>query len=106
MNPSDAGMRVLGVIPARYASTRFPGKPLHLIAGKPMIEHVLRAARGCRDLEKVIVATDDARIADAVAAAGGEAIMTRGDHVSGFDRIVEVAGKLPDYTHYVNVQGD
>lgn len=99
-------MRVLGVIPARYASTRFPGKPLHLIAGKPMIEHVLHAARQCKDLEKVVVATDDERIAGAVRAAGGEAVMTRDDHVSGFDRIVEVAGKLPDYTHYVNIQGD
>ena len=99
-------MRALGVIPARYASTRFPGKPLHLIAGKPMVEHVVAAARKCADLERVVVATDDQRIAEAVTKFGGEVVMTRDDHVSGFDRIVEVAGKYPDYTHYVNVQGD
>lgn len=99
-------MRALGVIPARYASTRFPGKPLHLIAGKPMVEHVFNAAKKCSDLDRVVVATDDERIAAAVTAFGGEAVMTRNDHVSGFDRIVEVAGKYPDYTHYVNVQGD
>lgn len=99
-------MRVLAVIPARFASTRFPGKPLHPIAGKPMIEHVMRAAAKCSELERVVVATDDERIAQAVRAADGEAVMTRGDHVSGFDRIVEVAAKFPDYTHYVNVQGD
>jgi 3-deoxy-manno-octulosonate cytidylyltransferase (CMP-KDO synthetase) len=99
-------MRALGVIPARFASTRFPGKPLALIAGKPMIEWVHVAALKCKDLAHVVVATDDARIADAVKRFGGEAVMTRDDHVSGFDRIVEVAAKIPDYTHYVNVQGD
>lgn len=99
-------MKALGIIPARYASTRFPGKPLHLIAGKPMVEWVHSAAKKCHDLEHVVVATDDKRIFDAVKAFGGEAVMTRDDHVSGFDRIVEVAEKYPGYTHYVNVQGD
>jgi 3-deoxy-manno-octulosonate cytidylyltransferase (CMP-KDO synthetase) len=99
-------MRALGVIPARFASTRFPGKPLALIAGKPMIEHVVTSAKKCEDLERIVVATDDERIAAAVTAFGGEFVMTRNDHVSGFDRIVEVAQKFPDYTHYVNVQGD
>lgn len=99
-------MRVLGVIPARFASTRFPGKPLALIAGKPMVEWVWSAAKRCQDLERVVVATDDERIFRAVQDFGGEALMTRTDHASGFDRIVEVAEKIPDYTHYVNVQGD
>lgn len=99
-------MRTLGVIPARYASTRFPGKPLALIAGKPMIEHVYAAASACRELAQVVVATDDERIASAVKRFGGTAVMTRADHASGFDRIVEVAEKFPDYTHYANVQGD
>lgn len=71
-----------------------------------MIEHVVSAAKKCADLDRVVVATDDKRIADAVAKFGGEAVMTRNDHVSGFDRIVEVAEKYPEYTHYVNVQGD
>lgn len=99
-------MHALGVIPARFASTRFPGKPLAAIAGKPMIEWVWGAAKKCRNLSQVVVATDDDRIAQAVADFGGEAVMTRNDHVSGFDRIVEVAQKFPDFTHYVNVQGD
>jgi 3-deoxy-manno-octulosonate cytidylyltransferase (CMP-KDO synthetase) len=99
-------MRALGVIPARFASTRFPGKPLHRIAGKPMVERVYAAAKKCTELSHVIVATDDVRIADAVKAFGGEAVMTRADHVSGFDRIVEVAEQYPGFTHYVNVQGD
>ncbi|MFZ5628116.1 MAG: 3-deoxy-manno-octulosonate cytidylyltransferase [Spirochaetota bacterium] len=99
-------MRALGVIPARYASTRFPGKPLAKIAGKPMIQWVWGAAKKCRDLSQVVIATDDERIAQTVADFGGEAVMTRNDHVSGFDRIVEVAQKFPDFTHYVNVQGD
>ena len=99
-------MRALGIIPARYASTRFPGKPLAEIAGKPMIEWVWRSAKKCAHLARVMVATDDERIAQAVADFGGEAVMTRHDHASGFDRIVEVAQKYPDFTHYVNVQGD
>lgn len=71
-----------------------------------MIEHVVTSAKKCEDLERIIVATDDDRIAAAVTAFGGEFVMTRDDHVSGFDRIVEVAQKFPDFTHYVNVQGD
>jgi 3-deoxy-manno-octulosonate cytidylyltransferase (CMP-KDO synthetase) len=99
-------MRALAVIPARYKSTRFPGKPLQLITGRPMVQWVYEAAKDCKDLSRVIVATDDTRIAEAVDAFGGEALMTRDDHVSGFDRIVEVANKFPEFTHYVNVQGD
>lgn len=99
-------MRALGIIPARFASTRFPGKPLARIAGKPMIEWVWGAASQCAHLERVVVATDDEQIAQAVADFGGEAVMTRSDHPSGFDRIVEVAQYFTQYTHYVNVQGD
>lgn len=99
-------MRVLGVIPARYGSTRFPGKPLATIAGKPMVEHVYRNACSAKVLERVVVATDDERIAVAVKNFGGECIMTRADHPSGFDRVVEVAARFPDYTHYANIQGD
>jgi 3-deoxy-manno-octulosonate cytidylyltransferase (CMP-KDO synthetase) len=93
------------VIPARYESTRFPGKPLALIAGRPMIEHVYRRAAAARHVDRVIVATDDARIADAVAAFGGESVMTRRDHPTGTDRLAEVAARL-DCDVIVNVQGD
>jgi 3-deoxy-manno-octulosonate cytidylyltransferase (CMP-KDO synthetase) len=93
------------VIPARYESTRFPGKPLALIAGRTMIEHVYRRAAAARHIDRVIVATDDQRIAEAVAAFGGEALMTRRDHPTGTDRLAEVAARL-DCDVVVNVQGD
>lgn len=95
------------IIPARYGSTRFPGKPLAELAGKPMIVHVCeRAARS--GAQAVHVATDDTRIGDAVDAAGFRVIMTRSDHASGTDRLAEAAGKLvlPDGAVVVNVQGD
>jgi len=96
---------IVGVIPARWASTRLPGKPLAEIAGRPMIEHVYRRASQVRRLSSVVVATDDVRIAQAVRAFGGEAVMTRDDHVSGTDRIWEVvAGGQADAV--VNIQGD
>ncbi|MCV6625929.1 MAG: 3-deoxy-manno-octulosonate cytidylyltransferase, partial [Cellvibrionaceae bacterium] len=95
------------VIPARYASSRLPAKPLADIAGKPMIQWVVERA-GQSDAAKVIVATDDARIEAAVKAFGGEVCMTRADHESGTDRLQEVAekyGLAPDAI-VVNVQGD
>ena len=94
------------IIPARYASTRFPGKPLALLAGKPMIQHVFeKAAAGKAGL--VAVATDDRRIADAVERFGGTAVMTSASHPSGTDRIAEALGKLGgQYDLVVNVQGD
>lgn len=98
-------MSVLGVIPARYASTRFPGKALALIAGLPMIQHVWQRASQSRLLSRVIVATDDQRIADCVSGFGGEALLTSPDHPSGTDRLGEVAEKL-DSDYYVNTQGD
>lgn len=97
-------MRVLGIIPARYASTRFPGKPLHLIAGKPLIQHVVEQCRQAKSLSDVIVATDDARIAN-VAKQFCRVEMTRADHPSGSDRIAEVAARC-EGDAVVNVQGD
>ncbi len=95
------------VIPARYASTRLPGKPLRDLAGKPMIVRVLENAQRT-GAEFVIVATDDERIAEAVTAAGGEAMLTRPDHPSGTDRLAEVAQRkgLDPEALIVNVQGD
>jgi 3-deoxy-manno-octulosonate cytidylyltransferase (CMP-KDO synthetase) len=96
---------VVAIIPARYDSTRFPGKILADLAGKPMIEHVYRRASSAATVHGTIVATDDVRIAEAVAAFGGAAVMTRADHVSGTDRIAEVAASL-GCRIVVNVQGD
>jgi 3-deoxy-manno-octulosonate cytidylyltransferase (CMP-KDO synthetase) len=99
-------MEIVAVIPARFASTRLPGKPLLADTGKPLIQHVVEAARRSIRLQRVIVATDDARIAAAVAAFGGEAAMTRDDHPSGTDRVAEVVAGLPDARIVVNLQGD
>ena len=95
---------ILGIIPARYASTRFPGKPLHPIAGKPLLQHVVERCRLAESLSEVIVATDDARIAD-VARIFCRVEMTRADHPSGSDRIAEVAARCP-CDAVVNIQGD
>jgi 3-deoxy-manno-octulosonate cytidylyltransferase (CMP-KDO synthetase) len=95
----------IAIIPARFHSTRLPGKALASIGGRPMVCHVAERARRARGLARVIVATDDARIADAVAAGGVEAMLTRSDHASGTDRLAEVAARL-DAGIVVNVQGD
>ena len=97
-------MKTIGIIPARYASTRFPGKPLHPITGKPLIQHVVERCREASALADVIVATDDERIAK-VAAEFCTVEMTRADHSTGTDRIAEVAARL-DCDAVVNVQGD
>jgi 3-deoxy-manno-octulosonate cytidylyltransferase (CMP-KDO synthetase) len=99
-------MEIVGVIPARFASTRLPGKPLLAETGRPLIQHVVEAARRARSLERVIVATDDARIAEAVARFGGECVMTRADHPTGTDRVAEVAAGIPEARIIVNLQGD
>ena len=99
-------MNILGIIPARYASTRFPGKPLVDIAGKSMIQRVYEQAKKCIDLAEVIVATDDGRIYDHVVNFGGLAIMTSADHQSGTDRCAEVALLRPQYDVIINIQGD
>ena len=101
-------MSVTAIIPARYASTRFPGKPLVRIAGKPMILHVaerVEAARRAGALDRLIVATDDERIRAPVAAAGFEVRLTSPDHPTGTDRLAEVAADLDDEI-VVNIQGD
>jgi len=97
--------KVVGIIPARYASTRFPGKPLADILGKPMIQHVYERARKAKTVGQLLVATDDQRIFDAVKAFGGEVVMTRADHPTGTDRLAEAAAKL-DVDLIVNIQGD
>lgn len=98
-------MRAVGLIPARYASRRFPGKVLAPIAGRPMIQHVAERARQAKLLDLVLVATDDVRVRDAVEAFGGRAVLTSADHASGTDRIAEVARGI-DCEIVVNVQGD
>lgn len=98
-------MRVIGVIPARYQSTRLAGKPLADIHGKPMIQHVYEAARRARTLHSVVVATDDRRILDAVHGFGGEAVMTNPAHSSGTDRVAEAA-EGSGAGIIVNIQGD
>lgn len=98
-------VRAAAVIPARMASTRFPGKPLADLTGKPMIVHVLERVARCRSVGRILVATDDARIVDAVRAAGFEARMTDPAHPNGTSRVAEVARTL-DEELIVNVQGD
>ena len=98
-------MKFIGIIPARYSSSRFPGKPLALLGGKPVIEHVYRQVSSV--MEDVFVATDDQRIYDAVEAFGGKAIMTRSDHKSGTDRICEALEKVGgSFDVVINIQGD
>ncbi len=101
-------MNVLAVIPARFASSRLPGKPLVPLAGKPMIQHVWERVRRAEKVSRVVVATDDERIQHAVEEFGGEAVMTRADHRSGTERVAEVAagpaGREAEIL--INVQGD
>src|SRR5438046_9624317 len=97
-------MKVLGLIPAAYASTRFPGKPLHPIAGKPLIQHVVERCKLARSLSDVIVATDDERIREVVRKFC-RVEMTRPDHPSGSDRIAEVAARCA-CDAVINIQGD
>lgn len=99
-------MKSICVIPARYSSTRLPGKPLKDICGKPMICRVWERASLAKSVSEVIVATDDARILQAVEKYSGRAMMTRADHKTGTDRLAEVAEKFPDVDVIVNVQGD
>ncbi len=96
---------VIAAIPARWGSTRFPGKALALLNGKPMIAHVVERALAARWVDRVLVATDDERIAQAAAAAGAEAVMT-GDCASGTDRIAAAVLPRDDWEIVVNIQGD
>lgn len=98
--------KVAVIIPARFASTRLPAKPLHLIAGKPLIQHVWERCAKAKGVDAVIVATDDIRIAECAFAFGAEVAMTSPKHRSGTDRVAEVAKKLSGFSHVINVQGD
>ena len=98
-------MKVIGVIPARYESRRFPGKPLAFIRGKPMIQHVYEQVRKSKDIDQVIVATDHDQIRETVNKFGGFAVMTNSRHETGTDRILEVMNKV-EGDLFVNIQGD
>ncbi len=98
--------KVAVVIPARYGSTRFPGKPLFKIAGKPLLQHVWERCGKARGITAIIVATDDMRIAEAAFDFGAEVSMTSPKHRSGTDRCAEVAKRLRGFSHIINVQGD
>jgi len=98
-------MQIYAVIPARYHSTRLPGKPILKKTGKYLVQHVYERASQARTVAKVIVATDDQRVCDAVRSFGGEVIMTSSEHLSGTDRVAEVAENT-DAGAYINVQGD
>ncbi len=108
MQSQDLQPQVVAIIPARYQSNRFEGKPLAKINGKPMIQHVVERAQKVNMLSRVVVATDNQMIADCVTAFGGEYVMTRDDHVSGSDRLAEAAELLSISEHdvVVNIQGD
>ena len=103
-------MKILGIIPARYNSTRFPGKPLVNINGKPMIEYVWTGVHGTNLVDRILVATEDKRIMEAVASFGGDAVMTSKLHKSGTDRCGEAIQKLGEdienYDVIINIQGD
>jgi len=101
----EADLHAVGVIPARYHSSRFPGKPLALIDGRTLVERVFERARAARSLTRLLVATDDDRIASAVRAFGGEVAMTSPAHETGTDRLAEVARSLAADL-FVNIQGD
>ena len=99
-------MKTYGIIPSRFGSSRFPGKPLAMLAGKPLVAWVVEAAGRASSLDEVLVATDDERIAAAVAAHGGRAVMTPSELPSGTDRIACAAGGFDDDDILVNIQGD
>lgn len=100
-------MKIVGIIPARYGSSRFPAKALANIKGKPMVQWVLEKAKACSALQEVVVATDHPEIARAVEKAGGKACMTSEHHQSGTDRCYEALTLLPDsYDYVINIQGD
>src|SRR5947207_15881765 len=98
--------KAVGIIPARWGSTRFPGKPLHIIADKPLLQHVWERCRRAQKLNAIIVATDDMRIAKAAFNWGAEVALTSPKHHTGTDRIAEVAKRAKDFSLIINVQGD
>jgi len=98
--------KAVGIVPARWSSTRFPGKPLHLIAGKPLLQHVWKRCRQAKNLDSVIIATDDMRIAEAAFDWGAEIASTSRRHQSGTDRVAEVARNAKQFAFVINIQGD
>ena len=98
--------KAIGIIPARWGSTRFPGKPLHPIAGKPLLKHVWERCLRAKSLDLVVIATDDMRIASAAFDWGAEVALTSPKHGSGTNRVAEVAGKTTHFAYVVNIQGD
>jgi len=103
---SSGKLLTLGIIPARWGSTRFPGKPLHSIAGKPLVQHVWERCQQCTMLDGVVIATDDRRILDTASGFGAKAVMTSGNHPTGTDRIAEAAAAFPEAAYIINIQGD
>ena len=99
-------MKAAAIIPARWNSSRFPGKPLFPILGKPLIQHVWERCLAASTLSRTIIATDDMRIAETAFDFGAEVSLTSPKHPSGTDRVAEVAAKLPGFAHIINVQGD
>ena len=97
---------IIGILPARWGSSRFPGKPLHLIAGKPLVQHVWEQCSKCTRLDDLYIATDDGRIFAAAESFGAKAIMTSPDHPTGTDRLAEAVRSLPHVDIIVNIQGD
>ena len=106
MAKQDPSPQIVGLIPARWKSSRFPGKPLHPLAGKPLLQHVHERACQCRSLEELAVATDDERIREAAESWGARVIMTSSDHPTGTDRLAEAVAQMPGATHVINLQGD
>jgi 3-deoxy-manno-octulosonate cytidylyltransferase (CMP-KDO synthetase) len=98
--------KAVGIIPARWGSTRFPGKPLHVIADKPVLRHVWERCRRAKTLDSVIIATDDMRIAEAAFEWGAEVALTSSHHHSGTDRVAEVAAAAKQFGFIINIQGD
>ena len=103
---SNEKTRIVGIIPARWASSRFPGKPLHPLLGKPLLQHVFERATLCTGLDELVIATDDDRIAALCKTMGAKVIQTRSDHPTGTDRIAEAAEQCEAATHVINIQGD
>ena len=97
---------IIGIIPARWASSRFPGKPLHPLLGKPLLQHVFERASLCTELDELVVATDDDRISALCKLIGAKVVNTRADHSTGTDRIAEAADQCETATHVINIQGD
>ena len=98
--------QIIGIIPARWASTRFPGKPLFPLCGKPLLQHVFERASKCKRLSALLVATDDERIKEAAESFGARVVLTSAEHPTGTDRIAEAAATCPEASHFINIQGD